>query len=368
MTDNNNAPRVTLTPDQIKARDAALKVAATDTGKPTGDKPAVAPVTVEHKGTTSNPTLPAGNSLPGKVPPTIGQATSTAAPQSGVSKPTDKPAGLAPTTAASPAKPTSEAPTVTAAINTLVKASQTPPANAIKPATAAPKSLTAPSKPDKALSDRAVAVAKANAAVGKPQGGTVQTKPAGKPATGKGVDVSAAKQKKLGKAETALQNPNFVCGYDLTKWPAALEKIKPTKAVIMAVRATGVLKTYVTKNELALAVYAGPHAREINVYDVATALQNVLGGSHDHKMNTVNQKAVPSGLWVRLPDTRVAGVNGGKPLIAYGVAPSPGGLKRIRAYFEANSLKLPKAWQAENPPSKPADKGNGNGGNHTAKA
>jgi hypothetical protein len=161
------------------------------------------------------------------------------------------------------------------------------------------------------------------------------------------VTVTAAKPAKLTPREAALANVDFVGGYDLSKWPRALAHIKPSLEAIQAVRATGVLSTFITKNELAFAVYVHPAALGVNVYDVATALQAVLGGAHDHKMNVVNQKAKPAGM-VTLRQGRVPSVvePQGKAAVSY-FAPFTGrAMKLITASFAKQGLTVP-LWLSE---------------------
>ena len=321
MTNDTNTPRP-LT-DVEKAKQAAALAASKGADQP---KPGnVAPVTVEHKVPT-----PQVAAIPGTAP-------------LGVKPDTAKPA--TPTVAPAPQKPISEAPdAVSKAIDTLVKAAETVPANALvegrKPAVL--PDLTKPSTTGDAEHKAAIDRANANAGKAKGKGKTAPT-------------VTTAKPVKLTPRETAAANPAFVRGYDFSKWPVDLVAIKPTAVIIDGVRATGVLKTLQTKTELALCVYAMPNAQRFNVYDVAVALQYVCGGSVDHKMNTVNQKAVPSGMWLRInPAARAVGLRDGKMAIAYGVAPSPAGLKKIRA---ALGDKTPKHWLPETAPTKAADKG-----------
>lgn len=196
----------------------------------------------------------------------------------------------------------------------------------------------------------------------KPQGGKPTSnmsgagnaKPVDKPApTPAPVKVEpAVKPVKLTARQQALTDDARVCGYDLSLWPAQLLAIKPTRDAIEAVRALGVLKTWLTKNELAAAVYIGPNALMYNVYDVATALQAVCGGSHDHKMNVCNQKLVPAGM-VKVAQARVPGVNGGKALVAYRIDLTGKGLKLVTAHFAAHKWPVPlwltdlPAYQAE---------------------
>src|SRR5258706_1671104 len=352
---NTNAPRVPLNPDQQKARDAALAAARGRVEqKPQGG---VKPVTFDHK-----PVTPQLAAMPGMTP-------------LGVKPATDTP---------KPATPTTTGPAQTP-ISALVKAATTALSNTDNPAgadaavaalataTAMPVNPAKVATVDPATAAHKAAIDKANANVGKGQGVTVAvTKAAAKAANQKAADanrdaqaahkaakaaVTAAKPVKLTPRETALANDKLVKGYDFSKWPKAMLAIMPTADVIDGVRSTNVLKTLITKTELALCVYAMPGAQRFNVYDVATALQNVLGGSHDHKMNTVNQKAVPSGMWVRLnPAARAVGLTDGKNLIAYAVGPSAKGLIKIMA---ALGDKTPKHCLPENGQGKPADKGKG---------
>jgi len=351
---NTNGPRVPLT-DEQKARQAAA-LAASKVATPQvvelkpgeiGIKPGGLAVTIEHK-----PVTPQVTAIPGTTP-------------LGVKPDTAKPAN--PTVTGAPVKPISDLLTAatTALSNTDDKAGADVAVAALATAAALPvnpdKVASPMGKPGgKVLPDltadaaHKAAMAKANESTGKPpQGGkSGGKKGSNAPAT---PAVTAAKPVKLTPRKQALANNAFVRGYDLSKWPVAMLAIKPTAVIIDAVRATNVLKTLVTKTELALCVYAMPNAQRFNVYDVATALQNVLGGSHDHKMNTVNQKAVPSTMWLRInPQARAAGLADGKMAIAYGVAPSPAGLKKIMA---ALGDKTPKHWLPETGHSKASDKG-----------
>src|SRR5258706_534330 len=332
---NTNAPRP-LTDAEKASREAALakatggaKVQVPGNAVP-GNAVTVNPVTVDHKPVAPTVTGPAQKPISELV-----KAATTALGN------TDNPAKADAAVAALA--------TATALPVNLAKVAST------EPATKAAVDKLLADKLVKVEADNAahkVAIANANANVGKPQGGTV-TKGKG-PAT---PTVAAAKPAKLTPRETALANDKLVRGYDFSKWPKAMAAIMPTANVIDAVRSTVVLKTLITKTELALCAYAMPGAQRFNVYDVATALQNVLGGSHDHKMNTVNQKAVLSGMWVRLnPAARAVGLTDGKNLIAYAVGPSAKGLIKIRA---ALGDKTPKHWLPENGQGKPADKGKG---------
>jgi len=259
---------------------------------------------------------------------------------------------------------------VSKAIDTLLNASTTVPANALIEGKGKPAVLADLTRPSKApTSDQYVAgleltadtahnaaIDRANANVGKAQGGTVKAKGGKGGKTPTVAPVTAAKPVKLTAREMAAADSKNTRGYDFSRCPRQLADMLPTVDVIDGVRATNVLKTLQTKTELALCVYAMPNAQRRNVYDIATLLQAVCGGSHDHKMNTVNQKAVPSGMWLRLnPGARAIGLTDGKNLIAYGVGPSPAGLKKIRA---ALGDRTPGHWLPE--PSKPADKGKGN--------
>src|SRR6266853_425634 len=188
---NTNAPRP-LT-DAEKAKQAAALAASKGADQP---KPGnVAPVTVDHK-------------LHPQVLTNPGAPLTTAAVAAGVEQVKAQVTGAV-------AKPTSDTPdAVSAAIATLVKAAETVPANALiegkgkatvlpgltKPSTLTPDQVKAHPEQSKAdaLADVAAhiaAIAKANANVGKAQGGT----------KGKGsktptpTPVTAAKTKKLTK-------------------------------------------------------------------------------------------------------------------------------------------------------------------------
>lgn len=298
--ETNNAPRVTLSPEQLAARDAALKAA---TEKPAGDKPVMPPVTVEHK------------------PPVIEtlKASITSAAETAPSKPADTPKPASPATASPAAKSTS-------------------------------------------------AVATGKADVGKPaQGGTVKAKPATKPA---GVNVSAAKPVKLGKAATALANPAYVAGYNLARWPVVNSPVdnKPVPAPsltdIVAAHALDPTGPAPTANRLALAFYLSPHNARLNLYEASMlGGKHVLGLSGDHKMNVAN-KVAGDGLVTIDKTLHLSWSTGGTAKVVYQVKPTAKGLALITKAFDAYNvgkpasqrLTVPKRWLPE-----PVKAGNGNG-------
>src|SRR5258706_9050141 len=326
---NTNAPRVPLNPDQQKARDAALAAAkGTAETKPQGE---VKPVTVDHKPVTVDhkPVTPQVAAMPGVTPLGVKPAPDTPKPVAPVTtKPAEKPISelvKAATTALSNTDNPAGADAAVAALATATALPVNPAKVAVaggKPANKFNEKLVEAMVADAEKADHKAAIDKANANVGKGQGGTV-AKAKGKGETKPAPVVAAAKPARLTPRETAAADPQNTRGHDFSKWPKAMLAIMPTADVIDAVRSTGVLKTLITKTELALCVYAMPEAQRFNVYDVATALQNVLGGSHDPKMNTVNHKSIPSGMWLRLnPAARAVGLTDGKNLIAYTVGPS----------------------------------------------
>src|SRR5258706_4015176 len=208
----------------------------------------------------------------------------------------------------------------------------------------------------------AIANANANANVGKPQGGTV--------AKGKGkIDkpaptVAAAKPAKLGKGATALANPAFVEGFDLSKWPAISSRVDdkpvpaPTRIDIIAARALGMTPGGPTANLLCLACYMSSNAARLNLYDYSMAAgKYVCGLSGDHKMN-VALKAASDGLVTIDKSLRLAGRLIANVRVCYQVKPTAKGLKLIIPALEAAKLQVPKRWlPADNGQGKPADKG-----------
>ena len=327
--ETNNAPRVTLSPEQLAARDAALKAA---TEKPAGDKPVVPPVTVEHK------------------PPVIEtlKASITSAAETAPSKPADTPKPASPATASPAAKPTSAVATGKAGVTSGDRGA---------PTTAA----------SKLASDHNAAIAKANANVGKPaQGGTVKTKPATKPA----VNVAAAKPVKLGKAATALANPTYVAGYNLARWPVVNSPVdnKPVPAPsltdIVAAHALDPTGPAPTANRLALAFYLSSHNARLNLYEASMlGGKHVLGLSGDHKMNVAN-KVAGDGLVTIDKTLHLSWSTGGTAKVVYQVKPTAKGLALITKAFDAYNvgkpasqrLTVPKRWLPE-----PVKAGNGNG-------
>ena len=209
----------------------------------------------------------------------------------------------------------------------------------------------------------AIANANANVNVGKPQGGTV--------AKGKGkIDkpaptVAAAKPAKLGKGATALANPAFVEGFDLSKWPAINSPVDdkpvpaPTRIDIIAARALGMTPGGPTANLLCLACYMSSNAARLNLYDYSMAAgKYVCGLSGDHKMN-VALKAASDGLVTIDKSLRLAGRLVANVRVCYQVKPTAKGLKLIIPALEAAKLQVPKRWLPDNGQAKPADKGKG---------
>src|SRR6266853_1043275 len=363
---NTNAPRVPLTPDQAKARDAALAASkGADQPKPLKTVEAALAdikVTVDHK--------PQGDA---------GKAVDTAKPVAVASKTPDLPAGsliavpglgtvqtvegMNLVKAAKPA--TGDA--VSKAIDTLVKAAETVPANALVEgkgkATVLPD-LTKPSTV--ADADHKAGIAKANANVGKAQGGTVKAKGKGDK-TPTPAPVTAAKAKKLTKAETALANPAFVEGYNVAKWPAINSPVDgkpvpaPTRVDIIAAKALDQTGSGPTANRLALAFYLSANAKRLNLYEASMlGGKYVCGLSGDHKMN-VASKAEGDNLGTIDKSTHLPwsnGAGGGRAKVCYQFNPSAKGLKLITVAVEAAGLKVPARWLPA--PSKPADKGKAN--------
>lgn len=205
---------------------------------------------------------------------------------------------------------------------------------------------TAPVKPTKAETGKG---AKPAPAKGDGKGKGAKGKPEKAAAT---PTVSAVKAKKLTPREAALANADFVCGYDFSLWPRGEGEPKPPGVVeIMATRALGLFKV-LSLNELTFACYLTSWAQSCNVYDWGRCTGAVLGGNGDHKMNVVNQKAVPSGLVRRLADKVVPYIHAPnqRGRVAYAVEPTREGLKRIASSFEGLKLKVPQRW-LEKPPA-----------------
>src|SRR5882672_11107332 len=343
---NTNAPRTPLTPDQVKARDAAL---AASKG-----------ATTVHPQVLTNPGAPLTVTVDHK------------APQGDAGKPADTGKPANPTATTAPAKAISEAAkpatgdTVSQAIATLVKAAETVPANALieghKPAVL--PDLTKASTTGDAAEKAAhkAAIDKANANAGKPpQGGKAKGKtPAAAP------PVTAAKAKKLTKAETALANPAFVEGYNLAKWPVVNSPVDnkpvpaPSRVDIIAAKALDQTGVGPTANRLALAFYLSAYANKLNLYESSMAGgKYVCGLSGDHKMNVASKAEGDQLVTIdksnHLPWSNGAG--GGRLKVCYICKPTAKGLKLITAALEAHGLKVPARWLPVVAPSKATDKG-----------
>ncbi len=210
----------------------------------------------------------------------------------------------------------------------------------------------------------AAAIAKANANVGKPQGSKPATAKGGKstPATATPA-VTAAKPVKLNKGEQAFANPNYVEGFNISKWRVVISPVDgkpvpaPSRAAIIAAYVCGRYKTP-SANCLALAFYLDTSAQRLNVAEVGELVGTVMGLSGDNKQNTA-LKAEAAGLVTLDRSGRVPwsnGANGGRVKVAYKCIPS-GGLKATIAALEAKKVAPLKHWL---PVQKPVtDKGKG---------
>jgi len=348
---NTNAPRPLS--DAEKAARAAIAAA----NKPADTKPVdVKPVEVTHK----PPGTPQVAAIPGTTP--LGLKTVEAAL-----------ADAKVTITAPPAKPTSDL--LTAAVTALSDRANP---GAADTAVAALATATAmPVNPDKVANPmgkatvpadvaankaHAAAIAKANANTGKPpQGG----KSGGKKGSNAPVaPVTAAKAKKLTKAETALANPAFVEGYNVAKWPVTNSPVDgkpvpaPTRVDIIAAKALDQTGSGPTANRLALAFYLSAYANKLNLYESSMlGGKYVCGLSGDHKMNVASKAEGDQLVTIdksnHLPWSNGAG--GGRLKVCYVCKPTAKGLKLITTAVEAHGLKVPARWLPA--PTKAADKG-----------
>ncbi len=293
MTDQT---KVTLTPDQIKARQAALDAA-------------------NATATPSKPATPQVTALPGMAPlglKSVSEAVANATVIIDKPNATPNPANVPPVSAKPEGMP-----------NT---------APAAKPASEAPK----------ATADHAAAIAKANANTGKaPQGGTVTgNRGAPKAATPKVTPtVSAAKPEKLGKVATAIAAQPDTGGYQLAKWPTALPA--PSKVDIAVANALGTMTREFTKQGLALSFYLSAKAGSVTTNDAAIAFCDVFGGKIDPKLNVINQRLVPSGLGYVVKGSAASVYPGAKRGTTYKAYLTPKGVAAVTKLLDAQKLKVP---------------------------
>ncbi len=315
MTDQT---KVSLTPDQIKARQAALDAAnATATPSNTTPSPANGP-TVEVK--------------PAATP---------------------------------------EAPLTDKTVSQLLTAATTALGNGT--AAQADKAVAALATAAKPVDDHKAAIAKANANTGKPaQGGTI-TGNRGAPKSQRDknlankVDVSAAKVKApKSNRDAAMANPAYVAGFDLGRWPKSFAGVDnpaqycPTEVDIMVARAFNVAGT-TTMNELNLAAELGRNVftvkREkgtvtvqanVSVYTLGDLCGPVKGMQGDHKMNIVSAAVrkgyagfvKPDGTLLTGSTVRAAetGLNKPNGKVCYGIKLTPLGIKAAETSLGAGKV------------------------------
>jgi hypothetical protein len=170
------------------------------------------------------------------------------------------------------------------------------------------------------------------------------------------VDVSAAKPKVLGKAETAMAAPGNVAGYDLSRWQRltrtdgskTLTLVPPDKVHVLIARALRngntdkPINRPVSMNELSLAYgfTKQAYAHEFNVYDIGLAAGPVLSLSGDHKMN-VFSRARDAGL-ITINKGVAPGARSGKNKAAYAAVLTAKGRAQVLRAAETQGFTVPK--------------------------